>query len=61
MSDFKLSVEQEFELAAYRQRIQHLSLEQSHLALVGLYALMLERDAYYQGLLRVKWGIGDAH
>ncbi|NCJ05186.1 NblA-related protein [Synechococcales cyanobacterium C] len=55
----KPTLEQQFEIEAYKQRIKNLDREQCQLALVSLYALMLERDNHYKALLREKWGIGQ--
>ncbi len=48
----ELSLEQEFNLKAFEQRIQPVNLEQSKILLVNLYRQLLLREAYCKEILK---------
>jgi hypothetical protein len=60
MSEVKLTIEQEFEVRAFRERIQQLSREQAIELLGEQFALWVAKEAMYKELLKQEWhGMGN--
>ena len=57
MNEVQLSLEQEFNLKAFQQKVENLSHEQARTALVGLYFQYLRQETYYRNAIKEAWGI----
>ncbi|ESA36511.1 phycobilisome degradation protein nbla [Leptolyngbya sp. Heron Island J] len=54
----QLSLEHQFELKAFEQKVKQLSHEDAQTLLVQLKELMLFQNASFSEILREAWGIG---
>jgi hypothetical protein len=54
---FQLTIEQEFEIHTFAEKVKGLTLEEAQQQLKALYALMIRRDAMYKSFLAHEWGI----
>lgn len=54
----QLSLEQEFDLRAFADQVQHMSHEQVQEALLNLRRDMMIRENFYREMLKDAWGIG---
>jgi len=55
----ELSLEQQFEVRSFSQRVQSLNREEAIALLNDLFVQMIHKDAYYQQLLKHSWGIDE--
>jgi hypothetical protein len=60
MSEVKLTIEQEFEVRAFRERIQQITREQAIDMLGEMFQLWIVKEAMYRELLKQEWhGMGN--
>lgn len=55
-----LKIEQQFQIASFKQQVAQMSREQSQDLLVKLYEQMLVQEVTYKQLLKHQWGLTDA-
>ena len=55
-----LKIEQQFQIASFKQQVAQMSKEQSQDLLVKLYEQMLVQEVTYKQLLKHQWGLADA-
>lgn len=53
----KLSIEQQFQVAAFKSQISQMTLEQTQELLVKLHEEMIIKEAAYLELLKHHWGL----
>jgi hypothetical protein len=54
----KLSVEQEFAIAQFKQQTAEMSREELIQKLIETFTKMMEDDAKYQPQIKERWGVG---
>jgi hypothetical protein len=55
-----LNIEQQFQIASFRQQVAQMSKEDAQNLLVKLYEQMLVQEITYKQLLKHQWGLTDA-
>ncbi len=61
MSDsIQLSLEQQFNLRTFADKVKTLSREESHEFLVNLYEHMIKKEEMYKHFLKQEWGISSS-
>lgn len=55
-----LKIEQQFQIASFKQQVAQMSKEQSQDLLVKLYEQMIVQEVAYKELLKHQWGLADA-
>ena len=53
----ELTIEQEFDLRSFEEKVKTLTEEQTKALLVDCYRLMIEKDSLYKHLLATQWGL----
>ena len=54
-----LKIEQQFQIASFKQQVAQMSREDAQNLLVKLYEQMLVQEVAYKELLKHKWGLTD--
>lgn len=54
-----LNIEQQFQIASFKQQVAQMSREQAQEFLMKLYEQMIVREATYQELLKQQWGLSS--
>jgi RNA binding exosome subunit len=55
----ELSLEQEFNLRSFAEKVKNLSREEAHEFLVNLYEHMIRKETMYKHFLKQEWGLGE--
>ena len=55
-----LKIEQQFQIASFKQQVAQMSKEDAQNLLVKLYEQMLVQEITYKQLLKHQWGLTDA-
>jgi hypothetical protein len=55
-----LKIEQQFQIASFKQQVAQMSKEDAQNLLVKLYEQMLVQEVTYKQLLKHQWGLTDA-
>lgn len=55
-----LKIEQQFQIASFKQQVAQMSREDAQNLLVKLYEQMLVQEITYKQLLKHQWGLTDA-
>ena len=55
-----LKIEQQFQIASFKQQVAQMSREDAQDLLVKLYEQMLVQEVTYKQLLKHQWGLTDA-
>jgi ribosome recycling factor len=55
-----LKIEQQFQIASFKQQVAQMSREDAQNLLVKLYEQMLVQEVTYKQLLKHQWGLTDA-
>ena len=53
----ELNIEQQFQIAAFKQQVAQMTLEQAQQFLIMLHEQMIIKEAAYKELLKHEWGI----
>ena len=53
----ELSLEQQFDLLAFKLRVERMSQEQAQTMLIDLYEQMMVREMLYKTLLKKRWSL----
>jgi hypothetical protein len=53
----ELTLDQEFDLISFEEKVKTLTEEQTKALLVDYYRLMIEKDSLYKHLLATQWGL----
>ncbi|MFM7372078.1 MAG: NblA/ycf18 family protein [Sphaerospermopsis kisseleviana] len=53
----ELSIEQQFQIAAFKQQVKEMTLEQAREFLIMLHEQMIIKEEAYTQLLKHEWGI----
>lgn len=53
----ELSLEQQFSLRCFSEKVQHMSHEQAQEFLLMLYTQMMIRETIYQRFIKQEWGL----
>lgn len=53
----ELSIEQQFQIAAFNQQVENMTLEQAQEFLIMLHEQMIIKEVAYTQLLKHEWGI----
>lgn len=56
-SSFQLTLEQEFNLRSFAEKVKHLSHDEAQEFLVSLYELMIKKESMYKKLIKQEWGM----
>ncbi len=54
----QLSLEQQFNLASFKNSVEKMSKEQAQQFLVKMYEQMIMRETMYKQFIKVEWNIG---
>ena len=54
-----LKIEQQFQIASFKQQVAQMSREDAQNLLVKLYEQMIVQEVAYKELLKHKWGLTD--
>ncbi|MCM1981474.1 NblA/ycf18 family protein [Lyngbya confervoides] len=57
---FQLSLEQEFNLRSFSEKVKGLSHEEAQEFLVSLYELMIRKESMYKHFLKQEWGLSSS-
>ncbi|MFM6003289.1 MAG: NblA/ycf18 family protein [Sphaerospermopsis kisseleviana] len=57
----ELSIEQQFQIAAFKQQVEEMTLEQAQAFLIMLHEQMIIKEEAYTQLLKHEWGIEVAY
>lgn len=54
-----LKIEQQFQIASFKQQVAQMSREDAQILLVKLYEQMIVQEVAYKELLKHQWGLTD--